>query len=108
LTSTASTTASPIPTLRLIPLGGLGEFGLNLMVIEYGGEILVVDCGVMFPEMAQLGGWAFQAALRANMRPIILLCHEFAQKSQMTGISGSRTSAQRHQEKPVPQGLPVL
>jgi ribonuclease J len=41
--------------LRLIPLGGLGEFGLNLMVIEYGGDILVVDCGVMFPETAQLG-----------------------------------------------------
>ena len=50
-----SSSADPNPTLRLIPLGGLGEFGLNLMVVEYGGEILVVDCGVMFPETAQLG-----------------------------------------------------
>ena len=43
------------PTLRLIPLGGLGEFGLNTMVIERDGAILVVDCGVMFPEAGQLG-----------------------------------------------------
>jgi ribonuclease J len=41
--------------LRLIPLGGLGEFGLNTMVFEHGGDRLVVDCGVMFPETAQLG-----------------------------------------------------
>ena len=41
--------------LRLIPLGGCGEFGLNLMVFEHGGEILVVDCGLMFPEMGMLG-----------------------------------------------------
>jgi ribonuclease J len=50
-----TTVAAPVPPLRLIPLGGLGEFGLNLMVVEYEGEILVVDCGVMFPETAQLG-----------------------------------------------------
>jgi ribonuclease J len=41
--------------LRIIPLGGLGEVGRNLMVYEYAGEILVVDAGLMFPENDMLG-----------------------------------------------------
>lgn len=41
--------------VRLIPLGGLGEFGLNTLVVEHAGESVVIDCGVMFPEPAQLG-----------------------------------------------------
>ena len=36
--------------LRIIPLGGLGEVGKNMMVYEYGDNILVVDTGLMFPE----------------------------------------------------------
>jgi ribonuclease J len=36
--------------LKLIPLGGLGEIGLNMMVIDYGHHILVIDAGLMFPE----------------------------------------------------------
>ncbi len=42
-------------TLRIIPLGGLGEIGMNLMVYEYGEEAIVVDCGMMFPDAATLG-----------------------------------------------------
>jgi ribonuclease J len=42
-------------TLRIIPLGGLGEIGKNMMVIEYGQEILVIDTGIMFPENDMLG-----------------------------------------------------
>ncbi len=42
-------------TLRLIPLGGLGEFGLNMMCYEAGGERIVVDCGSMFPDTDMLG-----------------------------------------------------
>ena len=38
------------PTLRIIPLGGLGEFGKNMMVYEYGETIVLVDAGLMFPE----------------------------------------------------------
>ncbi|WP_193611774.1 ribonuclease J [Nocardioides lijunqiniae] len=36
--------------LRVIPLGGLGEVGRNMTVFEYAGRLLVVDCGVLFPE----------------------------------------------------------
>ena len=36
--------------LRIIPLGGLGEVGKNMMVFEYGKNILIVDSGLMFPE----------------------------------------------------------
>lgn len=41
--------------LRIIPLGGLGEVGRNMMVYEYDDEILVVDAGLMFPENDMLG-----------------------------------------------------
>lgn len=41
--------------LRVIPLGGLGEVGRNMMAYEYNGEILVVDAGLMFPENDMLG-----------------------------------------------------
>lgn len=41
--------------LRIIPLGGLGEIGLNMTLYEHGGEIVVVDCGLMFPEPSMLG-----------------------------------------------------
>ncbi|MGZ4447977.1 MAG: ribonuclease J [Nocardioides sp.] len=42
----------PLPEngLRIIPLGGLGEVGRNMTVFEYGGRLLIVDCGVLFPE----------------------------------------------------------
>lgn len=42
-------------TLRITPLGGLGEVGRNMTVFEYGGKLLVVDCGVLFPEEHQPG-----------------------------------------------------
>ena len=41
--------------LRIIPLGGLGEVGKNMMVYEYGQNILIVDAGLMFPENDMLG-----------------------------------------------------
>ena len=37
-------------TLRIIPLGGLGDVGRNMACFEIDGEILLVDCGVLFPE----------------------------------------------------------
>ncbi|RYP83133.1 ribonuclease J [Nocardioides guangzhouensis] len=46
------TTPGPLPqgALRIIPLGGLGEVGRNMTVFEYDGRLLIVDCGVLFPE----------------------------------------------------------
>jgi ribonuclease J len=41
--------------LHVIPLGGLGEFGMNMTAIRYGEDIIVVDCGMMFPEAELLG-----------------------------------------------------
>ena len=42
-------------SLKIIPLGGLGEIGLNMMVFEYGETLFVVDVGLMFPEDYMLG-----------------------------------------------------
>jgi len=42
-------------TLKIIPLGGLGEIGLNMMMFEYGETMFVVDAGLMFPEDYMLG-----------------------------------------------------
>lgn len=41
--------------LRIIALGGLGEIGRNMTVFEFGGRLLIVDCGVLFPEESQPG-----------------------------------------------------
>jgi len=43
------------PRVRVIPLGGLGEIGRNMMAIEYDEQIVVVDAGLMFPEEEMLG-----------------------------------------------------
>ena len=45
----------PAQTLRIVALGGLGEVGRNMTVFEYAGRLLIVDCGVLFPEENQPG-----------------------------------------------------
>ena len=65
-------------TLRIIPLGGLGEVGKNMTVYEYGGNILVVDAGLMFPENDMLGidyiipDFAYLADKRDRVRGIVI------------------------------------
>lgn len=67
----------PTP-LRVIPLGGLGEIGRNMMVIEYAEDIIVVDVGLMFPEEEMLGvdlvipDFTYLRDKAANIRGIFL------------------------------------
>ena len=51
------TAPQPLPAggLRVMALGGLGEIGRNMAVLEFDGKLLVIDCGVLFPEAEQPG-----------------------------------------------------
>ncbi len=46
---------NPSEKLHLLPFGGLGQIGMNLMGVEYAGKILLIDCGLMFPEAYMFG-----------------------------------------------------
>ena len=54
--------------LKIIPLGGLNEIGKNMTAYEYGGEIIVVDCGMAFPgdDSQSLAGWQPPDPLRCS------------------------------------------
>jgi ribonuclease J len=41
--------------LKIVPLGGLGEIGMNCMILEYEDEILVIDCGLLFSDLDHFG-----------------------------------------------------
>jgi ribonuclease J len=47
--------SKPLQSLFVIPLGGLGEFGMNMMALRSGDDIIVIDAGMMFPESELLG-----------------------------------------------------
>jgi len=44
-----------VTELRIVPLGGLGEIGMNCMVLEYDEELIVIDCGLLFSDLDHLG-----------------------------------------------------
>ena len=50
-----SESTSSSSKLRVIPIGGFGEIGMNLMVYEVDDAAIVVDCGMMFPDAATMG-----------------------------------------------------
>ena len=50
MTSAPLPAADPTPALEAVPLGGVGEFGMNMMVFRYADTSILVDAGVMFPE----------------------------------------------------------
>ncbi len=74
-----SKTPSKIPhSLTAIPLGGLGEFGMNMMVLQLGEDLIVIDAGMMFPESELLGvdlvipDISYLKQNRARVRAIVL------------------------------------
>ncbi len=64
--------------LQIIPLGGLGEFGMNSLAIRYGDDIILIDAGMMFPEEELLGvdivtpDFAYLEENREHFRAVIL------------------------------------
>ena len=64
--------------LRIVPLGGLGEVGKNMMSIEYGEDILIVDVGMMFPTTGMLGidyilpDWGYLQDKKERVRAAII------------------------------------
>jgi ribonuclease J len=64
--------------LRVVPLGGLGEVGKNMMSVEYGRNILIIDAGIMFPESDMLGidyiipDWGYLRDKSDRIRAVII------------------------------------
>ena len=64
--------------LRIVPLGGLGEVGKNMIAVEYGRNILVVDAGIMFPEFDMLGidhilpDWGYLRSKRDQVLAVLI------------------------------------
>jgi ribonuclease J len=74
----ASKLRMPSGKLQIVPLGGLGQFGMNCMAVRWGDDIIVIDCGLMFPESELLGvdivvpDFSYLIENRSKVRAVIL------------------------------------
>src|SRR5687768_8847850 len=65
-------------TLEIVPLGGLGEFGMNMMAVSWEDTTILIDAGVMFPDPDQLGvdlivpDLSYVEARRAHVKALVL------------------------------------
>jgi ribonuclease J len=66
------------PRLEVVPLGGVGEFGMNMMAVSWGDTTILIDAGVMFPDPDQLGvdliipDLSYVEARRASVKALVL------------------------------------
>ena len=66
------------PRLRIIPLGGLGEVGKNMTVFEYGDDLVIIDCGLAFPDEEMFGvdrvipDFAYLESVKDKIRGVLL------------------------------------
>ena len=107
------------PALSIIPLGGIGEIGLNMTVLEYGDDIIVIDAGLMFPDAEMLGvdivipDFSYLLENRQKVRAIVLThAHEdhigalpFLLKELKVPIYGTRLTLGFVKEKLREHGL---
>ena len=76
-------------TLRVTPLGGLGEIGRNMTVFEYDGRLLLVDCGVLFPEDHQPGIDVILAdftSIRDRLKDIVAIVLTHGHEDHIGGV----------------------
>jgi ribonuclease J len=77
-TSPRPSGGSAEPAVRLIPLGGLGEIGLNMMLVEWADQVIAIDCGLMFPDDEMPGidhvipDFSYALAKREGFRAVVL------------------------------------
>jgi hypothetical protein len=77
----------PTGKLQIVPLGGLGEFGMNCMAVRWGDHIVVIDAGLMFPESELLGvdivvpDITYLVENRSKVRAILLTHDSLAEPS---------------------------
>jgi len=122
---TPDTLSSPLFTngngkaLSIIPLGGVGEIGLNMTVIEYGSDIIVIDAGLMFPDAEMLGvdivipDFSYLLVNRARIRGVLIThAHEdhigalpFLLKELKVPVYGTRLTIGFIREKLTEHGL---
>ena len=112
--------------LKIIPLGGLGEIGKNITAIEYGKDIMIVDCGMGFPENDMYGvdvvipDFSYLKANKSRIRGIVIthghedhiggipfLLREIEAPIYATELTAAliELKLEEHDRRPVPGGL---
>ena len=95
-----------IPKLKIIPLGGLGEIGKNMTAIEFGSDMIVVDCGMGFPDEDMYGvdivlpDFSYLKANAARIRGLVTrVADEPALEAEIRAFVKARDGVALAQEK---------